>query len=122
MSRTRAGGDAGVGEVLSRVLLVLVLGVDRRELCAGRGLQHPQARDADARADLDDRTGSGGRGDDRELRADRRRDRFDAELERLLAGLRDGLGLDDGLVDVLPVQVVIGHVFGSRDESLESPA
>ena len=39
----------------------------------------------------------------------------ETELEGLLPGLRDRLGLDDGLVDVLPVQIVFGHVAAPGD-------
>ena len=107
------GCDAGIGEVLARMLLVLVLGVDRGEHRVTHRLQHPEPRDAHARTDLDDGFGPRGCGDHGELSTDCRRHGFDAELDGQVSGPQDRIGLDDGLIDVFPVQVSIGHV-GSR--------
>ena len=66
-----------------------------------------------AGADLEDRVRRTGRGEHGELRADRRRDRVDAELERVLPRRADRGRLDDEVLGELPAQFLVGHSLHS---------
>ena len=107
-SRPR-GRDLRLGERLTCRAEVLGLAVDRREGRARRAVQQPEARDAGARADLDDVERLRGCGDHGALRADGRADRCGAEFERMRAGSRDVIRFDRRLSGEAVVRVVLAH-------------
>ena len=79
--------DAGRGERLAGEPLVLGLEVHRREHAVGlHAAQQPQAGDARAGADLGDRLGADGRGQERQGRSGAGPDRDDADLVGSAAG------------------------------------
>ena len=98
-------GDAGLGERLLGQPLVLGLGVDGGEHAVGaHAAQQPDAGDAGAGADLDDRAGLGHRGQEAQRGAAAGADRDDADLLGAGAGRGQHLVLGDELLGVGPAR------------------
>jgi len=108
------GGHATRGECAPGVLLVIEFDVDRGQDRIRSPRQQPQTADPGAGADLENRVRGTRRRENRQLRADRRRDRVDAEFEGVLPRRADGRGLDDEVFGVLPAQFLVCHVRHSR--------
>ena len=103
ISRTRLDGDAGLGDGLAGRPVVLGLHVDRGEdAVRAHPAEQPHRADAGAGADLDDRLGADGGGQDREGGPASLADRRAAQLGALAAGGGQDLVLRDELLGVGP--------------------
>ena len=117
------GGDAGLGERLLGQPLVLGLDVDGGQHAVGaHAAQQPQAGDAGAGADLDDRAGVEDRGEEPQRRTAAGADRDDADLLRAGPGGGEHVVLGDELLGVGPTRGLDrrgdgGLLGGTRAES-----
>lgn len=101
--------DSRLSKQRIRVLVILVLGIDGRELRPGSTAQQPEATHAESRTNFDDRTRVHAGREDGHLRTHSRANRVDAVLLGQFTSALNGWSLDREVLRVHPVHIVLTH-------------